>query len=140
MDLAAAFIDQLRENFPSDALVLGEATRAAYGYDNSRRESRPDSVVFPPAHDEVIALVAACKRHRVPLTARADQALPLVFQRVIELDSTLSGEHGIGIAKRDFMPQALGSSALSMMREVKGLFDPEHILNPGKLLPDPTHG
>ncbi|HET7591664.1 MAG TPA: FAD-linked oxidase C-terminal domain-containing protein [Rhodanobacteraceae bacterium] len=67
--------------------------------------------------------------------ARAEKALPLVFGKVIELDGTLSGEHGIGIAKRDFMPQAVGAGALSMMRGLKNLFDPEHILNPGKLLP-----
>lgn len=70
MNLPAAFVDQIREIFPSDALALDEATRAACGYDNSRRESLPDAVVLPPAHDEVVALVAACKRHRVPLTAR----------------------------------------------------------------------
>jgi len=70
MNLPAVFVDQLREIFPPDALALDEATRATYGYDNSRRESLPDVVVFPPAHDEVVALVAACKHHRVPLTAR----------------------------------------------------------------------
>jgi D-lactate dehydrogenase len=73
--------------------------------------------------------------------ARAEQALPLVFKRVIELDGTLSGEHGIGVAKRDFMPEAVGAGALSMMRELKDVFDPAHILNPGKLLPEePGHG
>ncbi len=71
---------------------------------------------------------------------RAEQALPLVFKRVIELEGTLSGEHGIGIAKRDFMPEAVGAGALSMMLALKDLFDPEHILNPGKLLPDGAHG
>ncbi|MBS0382801.1 MAG: FAD-binding protein [Proteobacteria bacterium] len=70
MNLPAAFVDQLREIFPADALALDAATRAAYGYDNSRREALPDAVVFPPAHDEVVALVAACKHHRVPLVAR----------------------------------------------------------------------
>ncbi|HEX7369150.1 MAG TPA: FAD-linked oxidase C-terminal domain-containing protein [Rhodanobacteraceae bacterium] len=71
---------------------------------------------------------------------RADQALPLVFKRVIELEGTLSGEHGIGLAKRDFMPEALGAGSLAMMRELKDLFDPAHILNPGKLLPDASDG
>lgn len=70
MNLSAAFIDEIRAIFPGTALALDEATRAAYGYDNSRREALPDAVVFPPAHDEVVALVAACKRHRVALTAR----------------------------------------------------------------------
>jgi D-lactate dehydrogenase len=68
--------------------------------------------------------------------ARAEQALPLIFKRVIELDGTLSGEHGIGIAKRDFMPEALDPGALSVMRDLKNLLDPLGILNPGKLLPD----
>lgn len=70
MDLPAAFVDQLREIFPSDALALDAGTRAAYGYDNSRREALPDAVVFPPAHEQVVALVAACRHHRVPLVAR----------------------------------------------------------------------
>jgi D-lactate dehydrogenase len=70
MNLPAAFVDQLREIFPGDALALDAATRTAYGYDNSRREALPDAVVFPPAHEQVVMLVAACKHHRVPLTAR----------------------------------------------------------------------
>src|SRR5579875_1346382 len=70
MNLPAAFVDQLREIFPGDALALDEATRAVYGYDNSRREAMPDAVVFPPAHEQVAALVAACRHHLVPLTAR----------------------------------------------------------------------
>ena len=70
MNLPATFIDQLREIFPSGAMALDAATRTAYGYDNSRRESLPDAVVFPSSHDDVVALVAACRAHRVPLTAR----------------------------------------------------------------------
>ncbi len=68
--------------------------------------------------------------------ARAEQALPKVFRRVLELEGTLSGEHGIGVAKRDFMGTALGPGTLALMRAVKNAFDPNHILNPGKLLPD----
>jgi D-lactate dehydrogenase len=59
-----------------------------------------------------------------------------VFDTVIRLDGTLSGEHGIGLAKRDFMPRALDADALALMRRVRAAFDPDHILNPGKLLPD----
>ncbi|HEU0276914.1 MAG TPA: FAD-linked oxidase C-terminal domain-containing protein [Rhodanobacteraceae bacterium] len=67
--------------------------------------------------------------------ARAEAALPKVFRRVLELEGTLSGEHGIGVAKRDFMADALGPGTLALMRAVKDAFDPAHILNPGKLLP-----
>ncbi|MEO7063864.1 MAG: FAD-linked oxidase C-terminal domain-containing protein [Dokdonella sp.] len=68
--------------------------------------------------------------------ARARDALGEIFDAVIRLDGTLSGEHGIGIAKRDFMPRALDANALALMRRIKHQFDPGGILNPGKLLPD----
>ena len=68
--------------------------------------------------------------------ARARDALSEIFDTVIRLDGTLSGEHGIGLAKRDFMPRALDANALALMRGIKDRFDPQHILNPGKLLPD----
>ena len=67
--------------------------------------------------------------------ARAENALPEVFVAVLELGGTLSGEHGIGLAKRDFLTQALDPAALALMRGIKAQFDPDGILNPGKLLP-----
>ena len=67
--------------------------------------------------------------------ARARDALGEIFDIVIRLDGTLSGEHGIGLAKRDFMPRALDANALALMRAIKREFDPDGILNPGKLLP-----
>ena len=72
--------------------------------------------------------------------ARADACLREVFDVVIRLDGTLSGEHGIGLAKRDFMPLALDANALALMQRVKAQFDPDGILNPGKLLPDAAAG
>ena len=66
---------------------------------------------------------------------RAHAALAELFALVVALDGTLSGEHGIGIAKRAFMPLALSGETLHLMRGVKAAFDPDGILNPGKLLP-----
>jgi D-lactate dehydrogenase (quinone) len=54
---------------------------------------------------------------------------------VLSLEGTLSGEHGIGMVKREFMPLALEPATLELMRNVKAAFDPDGILNPGKLLP-----
>ena len=68
-------------------------------------------------------------------TARAQAALPEVFALVLALGGTLSGEHGIGLAKRDFMPAAFNPATLALMRAIKQAFDPAGILNPGKLLP-----
>jgi D-lactate dehydrogenase len=68
-------------------------------------------------------------------SARAQAAMADVFALALSLGGTLSGEHGIGLAKRDFMPQAIDAPTLALMRQVKAVFDPDGILNPGKLLP-----
>lgn len=65
----------------------------------------------------------------------AEQTLPKVFKAVLELDGTLSGEHGVGVAKRDFVALELQPEVLRLMHEVKRVFDPNGILNPGKTLP-----
>jgi len=67
--------------------------------------------------------------------ARAHACLAEVFALVIALEGTLSGDHGIGRIKREFMPLALEPATLGLMRAVKQAFDPDGILNPGKLLP-----
>ena len=66
---------------------------------------------------------------------RAHACLAEIFALVISLEGTLSGEHGIGRLKREFMPLALPNATLALMRSVKQAFDPDGILNPGKLLP-----
>ncbi|MEZ5460767.1 FAD-binding oxidoreductase [Dokdonella sp.] len=70
--------------------------------------------------------------------ANAPGCLSEVFDLVFSLDGLLSGEHGIGLTKREFMPRALDTVSLDLMRLIKAQFDPDGILNPGKLLPDPA--
>ncbi len=67
--------------------------------------------------------------------ARAHAALPKIFELTLALGGTLSGEHGIGLAKRDFMAQAFTPATLGAMRAIKQALDPDGILNPGKVLP-----
>ena len=70
-------------------------------------------------------------------SARAQAALPRVFALALSLGGTLSGEHGIGLSKRDVHGRTPSMPAtLALMRAVKRAFDPDGILNPGKLLPD----
>jgi D-lactate dehydrogenase (cytochrome) len=54
--------------------------------------------------------------------------------RAIRLDGTCSGEHGIGMHKMDFLMQEAGLPAVELMRAIKRVFDPQNILNPGKVL------
>lgn len=66
---------------------------------------------------------------------RVHQALERVFDLVLALRGTLSGEHGVGIMKRDFIDRELDPESLRMQRAIKRLFDPKGILNPGKIFP-----
>lgn len=68
-----------------------------------------------------------------------NQKLPIamreLFEYVVSLKGTLSGEHGIGYVQKEFMDIPFSETALQIMRQIKQLFDPNHILNPGKILP-----
>jgi D-lactate dehydrogenase len=67
--------------------------------------------------------------------ARTEAALDELFATTLSLGGLLSGEHGIGLSKRAYMERALEPSTLATMRAIKQVFDPDGILNPGKLLP-----
>ena len=64
---------------------------------------------------------------------RGYQAIEEIFKATIELDGTLSGEHGIGIAKAPFMHLAFSDAEMRIFREIKKAFDPNNILNPHKM-------
>lgn len=65
----------------------------------------------------------------------AHLCLDAVFYLVLELDGTLSGEHGVGIEKRDFVDREIEPVTLALMKRIKKEFDPNGILNPGKMFP-----
>jgi len=66
--------------------------------------------------------------------ARVDKALEEMYEATIAMGGTLSGEHGIGIAKDRFMTMEFSQSAIDLMRGIKRVFDPNNILNPGSFL------
>ncbi|SDY57892.1 FAD-binding oxidoreductase [Nitrosomonas sp. Nm33] len=66
---------------------------------------------------------------------RAEKCLNEIFDLVIRLNGTLSGEHGIGSEKRAYIHKEIDSTTLTLMKKIKSLFDPNDILNPGKLFP-----
>ncbi|MFC1966639.1 FAD-linked oxidase C-terminal domain-containing protein, partial [Chloroflexota bacterium] len=68
-------------------------------------------------------------------TATARKAGEEVLDICIELGGTISGEHGVGVEKLSAMRRLLSPADIATMRKVKQLFDPDDILNPGKLLP-----
>ncbi len=66
---------------------------------------------------------------------RAEKCLNQIFDLVIRLNGTLSGEHGIGSEKRAYIHKEIDIPTLALMKKIKCLFDPNDILNPGKLFP-----
>jgi len=69
-------------------------------------------------------------------TERATECLEAVFDLVLELDGTLSGEHGVGLEKREFVNREISPATLALMQGLKRQFDPNGILNAGKGLPE----
>jgi len=67
--------------------------------------------------------------------ARVDIAIKSLFQRVIDLRGTLSGEHGIGVLKAPYLPMEQSPELIALQQKIKDVFDPKHILNPGKIFP-----
>lgn len=66
---------------------------------------------------------------------RAESCLSEVFDLVLRLNGTLSGEHGVGSEKRAFVAREIDAPTMALMQDIKRVFDPNNILNPGKLFP-----
>jgi glycolate oxidase len=64
---------------------------------------------------------------------RVEEAFHEIFAEAIRLGGTITGEHGIGVAKKAFLPAFVGEPAMAVMRELRRALDPEGLLNPGKI-------
>ncbi len=69
------------------------------------------------------------------LTARVQQASAEIMAACLALGGTITGEHGVGIDKIDWMPKAFDAASLATMCQVRRVFDPDHRANPGKVIP-----
>ena len=67
--------------------------------------------------------------------ARAEEGVRALLDLCLRLGGTISGEHGIGLAKKEFLSMELSARSISLQRQIKELFDPLQILNPGKIFP-----
>jgi glycolate oxidase len=74
--------------------------------------------------------------HEPEAVRESERLTGLIFRKVIELRGTLTGEHGVGLKKMEYIGLEIPPRELALMRDVKRLFDPKGILNPGKMFPD----
>ncbi|MBI4849244.1 MAG: FAD-binding protein [Nitrospirae bacterium] len=64
---------------------------------------------------------------------RAGKAVEDIFKATLKLEGTISGEHGVGLTKKQFLGMELSETSIEMMKAVKNIFDPNGIMNPGKI-------
>jgi glycolate oxidase len=64
---------------------------------------------------------------------RVEEAFKEIFDEAIRIGGTITGEHGVGLAKKSFLPKFAGDAQMEVMRALRRVLDPNKILNPGKM-------
>ncbi|MBN1400517.1 MAG: FAD-binding protein [Anaerolineae bacterium] len=105
-------IRELNESLPVTAICFGHA-----GDGNVH----VTYMAYDLPHDEWLRGLAEAQRQLYALT--------------LSLGGTITGEHGVGATRREYLTQALGEPTVALLRRIKAAFDPNGILNPGKILP-----
>jgi len=90
---------------------------------------------FGHAGDGNLHPTIICDKHNLEEIERVHKAVDEIFKTALGFGGTLSGEHGIGVAKMKYLKDELGQSGLNLMRSIKESLDPEYVLNPGKIVP-----
>ena len=90
---------------------------------------------FGHAGDGNIHVNLMIDRHDTAARERARKAERELFEHVVALEGSISGEHGIGFAKAPYLAIELAPEVIDLMKRVKAAFDPNGILNPGKIFP-----
>jgi glycolate oxidase len=96
--------------------------------------NRVEIAVLAHAGDGNLHPLILCDERDKEEMARVEKAMDEIVDYAMSVGGTLSGEHGIGIAKSKYLPRQLSETSLKMMRAVKKAFDPQGILNPGSFL------
>jgi glycolate oxidase len=71
------------------------------------------------------------------IASRVDEAMDAIMRATLDLRGTLAGEHGVGLLKRKYLPWEQSPPLIRLQRALKRVFDPDDLLNPGKILPAP---
>ncbi len=68
-----------------------------------------------------------------------DRAIEMLMRATVRLGGTLTGEHGIGLSKARYLPLEQSEALIALQRDLKRVFDPKGLLNPGKIFPNAGH-
>jgi len=100
-----------------------------------REQSGLTMVSFGHAGDGNIHFNIMLDKKNAADLKKADNAIEALFNYTLELGGTISGEHGVGITKAPYMAKEIGDVEMNLMKKIKKLFDPNGVLNPGKIFP-----
>jgi glycolate oxidase len=130
---------QLRTHNVSEdvAVPISKIVDLITGISNIVRHYDLPFVIFGHAGDGNLHPRIMYERSDPDQVERLQKAVGAIFKLTCELGGTLTGEHGIGLAKASFLHLEHGPVERELMRRIKKLFDPHHILNPGKIALDP---
>jgi glycolate oxidase len=68
-----------------------------------------------------------------------DEAIGLLMRATVDMGGTLTGEHGVGVSKAQYLPLEQSAELIAIERDLKRVFDPKGLLNPGKIFPSIGH-
>jgi glycolate oxidase len=88
---------------------------------------------FGHAGDGNLHVTFMCDSQNQEQMERVEKAVDELFEHTLKLGGTLSGEHGIGITKLKYLEWEVGKEGIQMMKRIKSAFDPDNIINPGKI-------
>jgi glycolate oxidase len=97
-------------------------------------QNRVQIAVLAHAGDGNLHPLILCDERDKEEMARVGRAMDEIVDYALSVGGTLSGEHGIGIAKAKYLRKQLSETSLKMMQAIKKTFDPQGILNPGSFL------
>ncbi len=103
--------------------------------DGFRRKTGLQIVSFGHAGDGNIHFNIMLDRTDATTLKKAEAAVEEVFRQTLAFGGTISGEHGVGVTKAPYLSLELGPEEISLMKRIKKAFDPNGILNPGKIFP-----
>jgi len=103
--------------------------------DDLRKRTGLSMVTFGHAGDGNIHVNIMLDKRDKRVLAKAQQAVTLLFEKTVALGGTISGEHGVGLSKAPYLRMELGPVEIDVMKRIKEAFDPNGILNPGKIFP-----
>jgi len=98
-----------------------------------RQDTGIPIAVFGHAGDGNLHVNIMYDRENLSMSERARHCLQMLMETVVSLEGAISGEHGVGLAKSHFVELQFQTRQIELMKHIKQLFDPNNILNPGKI-------